>query len=628
MYTVGARIGYGMSLNYEPFLQGSYDVRRYDMDFDDNGFKRDSKGFRAAAGVKLSFPPRVSAEVLAGYLHQDYKDGKLEDVGTPDFSARLHWRPAVSTTITGYADRSLEETTLNGASGYLFTTGGATIRHRLRPRLELNTGFSISESDFQGIERADDLVEMAAGLSFFLSPRFVIEADYRFLRRDSTDNSQDYYRNQIGLRLRGQLYTVDRSRFAQTKVSAQRPSSYSTAGGPYVGAHIGLNGTDTKLHGPREAGESLTAKLGDFGVTGGLFGGYGIALKRWYLGVDLEGEASNTKWEHRKSPDGRRFSVERGASYGAGARLGRVFGQSSLLYGRVGAIETNFDTHYATGATTVNQDNEQTGLRYGVGAEVMATDRMFLRFDYSYTDYDEYDVDFGSGRDTFDNRESVFRAGLGYRWGSLQSRPNGNPLAANITGFFGGAQLGHGQLNTNFEALQREGSGNQDLVADFSDHGATWGLFGGYGIIEDGWYVGVELEGEASQARWDYNRHPSIRSFSIEKNFSYGGGARIGYVLQQNALVYGRFGVVRTDFNTQYLKGIDPLNQVDRNDTQTGIRFGVGMEIPTSEKVFIRLDYSYTDYDTYSFTTPQTFPDTVKFDNNESLFRLGLGIRL
>ena len=53
----------------------------------------------------------------------------------------------------------------------------------------------------------------------------------------------------------------------------------------------------------------------------------------------------------------------------------------------------------------------------------------------------------------------------------------------------------------------------------------------------------------------------------------------------------------------------------------------LGTEIPATERLFLRFDYTYTDYNSYSITTSHTNPDIVDFDNRESLFRVGGGIR-
>ena len=71
----------------------------------------------------------------------------------------------------------------------------------------------------------------------------------------------------------------------------------------------------------------------------------------------------------------------------------------------------------------------------------------------------------------------------------------------------------------------------------------------------------------------------------------------------------------------------DPDNDVDRDDTVVGTRFGVGAELPVTRSAFIRLDYSYTDYDNYQFVTSHDSADSMQFANNESLFRVGLLVR-
>jgi opacity protein-like surface antigen len=115
---------------------------------------------------------------------------------------------------------------------------------------------------------------------------------------------------------------------------------------------------------------------------------------------------------------------------------------------------------------------------------------------------------------------------------------------------------------------------------------------------------------------------------------SYGGALRVGYVLGNGALLYGRVGVVQTRFNTIYEKGNGTGAWIDQSDTLGGTRIGVGAEIPASESAFVRMDYSFTRYgDSISFVTTNGVgsgtpnPDDMTFKNYESLFRLGFGFR-
>ncbi|MDH3871548.1 MAG: porin family protein, partial [Gammaproteobacteria bacterium] len=113
----------------------------------------------------------------------------------------------------------------------------------------------------------------------------------------------------------------------------------------------------------------------------------------------------------------------------------------------------------------------------------------------------------------------------------------------------------------------------------------------------------------------------------VEKLDTRGISLRGGYLLGNGSLLYVRAGNVRSRFNTTWVKGGNRLNDVDRDDTVDGTRVGVGAELPVSRSVFARLDYSYTEYDSYDFVTAHGSADSMTFDNSETLFRLGLGVR-
>lgn len=113
----------------------------------------------------------------------------------------------------------------------------------------------------------------------------------------------------------------------------------------------------------------------------------------------------------------------------------------------------------------------------------------------------------------------------------------------------------------------------------------------------------------------------------MERKSDYGLALRLGYTLRNGTLLYGRVGPVRGRFNTTWVRGSNTAAHVDRTDTVSGVRYGVGAEIPVSADGFVRLDYVRSDYRAYDFTTMHAHPDQMSFDNRESLFRLGLGCR-
>mgnify|MGYP002063624341 CR=1 FL=1 len=77
-------------------------------------------------------------------------------------------------------------------------------------------------------------------------------------------------------------------------------------------------------------------------VTGGVFFGYGLQHRHWYLGVEGELEDANADWAATQDPDGREFSVEKMETWGAALRGGYVVDNGRLLYARAGKVRTRF----------------------------------------------------------------------------------------------------------------------------------------------------------------------------------------------------------------------------------------------------------------------------------------------
>jgi opacity protein-like surface antigen len=119
---------------------------------------------------------------------------------------------------------------------------------------------------------------------------------------------------------------------------------------------------------------------------------------------------------------GRDFSVEKKSDYGLALRLGYSLPNGTLLYGRGGPVRGRFNTNWAKGndvSSNIDRSYVVNGVRYGVGAEIPLGQFSFVRLDYTRTDYDSYGFrTLHSNPDEmdFDNKESLFRVGLGFRF--------------------------------------------------------------------------------------------------------------------------------------------------------------------------------------------------------------------
>jgi opacity protein-like surface antigen len=603
-----------------------FNNREYRTSVDDNGFNRDSDGIRAAAGVNYRFSPTLDGEIYAGWIYQDYADGALADVSTPDIGGRLNWRPADGTSLIFNAERSVEETTLSGASSYVLTGLSLDWLHWISEDVRLHAGANYAVHDYQGVNRTDHVYGVDLGIRRYLNPHTYVNAGYAFRGRQSDDIIQNYDQSRFMVRLGADLQPAYDAATTGTNNGAgpddagsMEPGSRSTF---YLGAQTGVLTSGTWLDGPRGAGGSLQADFADYGMAGELFAGYGYEVADWYFGLEGDISIADVEWDHSRLPGGRVFSVRRNWALGVSGMVGRRLMGGSLVYGRAGLKLAEFDTDYQTPSGSRFDDTlQQIGLGFGLGAEAPVSSNVSLRMEYDYTAFDDYDMVIPSGTDIFANNESGVWLGVSY---SLQGRaPDpADSKAAEFSGFYAGVQAGHGSLLSNDTTGPR--NAGSVLVADFGDTGFTGGVFAGYNAQFERWVFGGEVDAEISDAAWDHEREPTGRSFSLEKQYSLGASLRAGYVLGQAALVYARAGIVHSGLEYNFLRGMTALSA---DLGETGLRFGMGMEMPMTEQLNVRLDFTHTDYGRQSVFIPGVGNGEERFDVSETLFRLGTAYR-
>lgn len=251
-------------------------------------------------------------------------------------------------------------------------------------------------------------IEADAGDRAFLRAEYLVTSweDYEVAAGGGHGGTFDNFSNsEAQFRLGGGV------RFGARSAPDAAPAITDFAG-YYVGARIGHGALLSDNEGVRSGGTEVDIIRGSHGPVAGLFVGYGAMRDRLYAGVEIETDISGVNWNIERDPDGRIYSAERDYSAAVSARLGWRFGDSALLYGRVGAVRTRFEIPYETGGATAHSKEKVDGLRFGAGMEVALGDQTRLRLDYAVTEYDRYDVVYSSNSDSFDHSEAVMSIGL------------------------------------------------------------------------------------------------------------------------------------------------------------------------------------------------------------------------
>lgn len=186
------RVGYEVSPRFEPFVEASVNDRSYRLSRDDAGNKRDSWGWETVVGADFDLTGVTYGELYVGYLEQYYENSSFDTISGVSFGGNVTWNPSRLTTVTFGAARTVEETTVSGASGALQTELEVQVDHELRRNIILTADARAARRDYDGISREDDLAN--AGLSMrYLFNRFLeFHGGYSYALRDSNESGEDY----------------------------------------------------------------------------------------------------------------------------------------------------------------------------------------------------------------------------------------------------------------------------------------------------------------------------------------------------------------------------------------------------------------------------------------------------
>jgi hypothetical protein len=200
-WRVEGRVGWDVNTGVQAFVGGLYDRRDYDLALDDNGFNRDSQGYGVHGGVIVEVTGTVSAEAYLGYRRQSYDDPALPDIGGVAGGLNVIWAPTKLTTVTLTGERTVEEATQRGGSGYLSSVLSATVDHELRRNVVISLSGRYQHRRYEGIDRRDDVWRAGASVDYLMSRQFRLRAGYTHVTRDSTLPAEGFESNMIYVNL-------------------------------------------------------------------------------------------------------------------------------------------------------------------------------------------------------------------------------------------------------------------------------------------------------------------------------------------------------------------------------------------------------------------------------------------
>lgn len=114
---------------------------------------------------------------------------------------RAIWNVTRLTTVTATIDRSVEATTVAGASSRFDTLGEVQVDHELLRNLIVSAKAGYLNSDFDGTSREDDRYNVGLSADYYLTQGVKLSASATRDERDSNVPGGDFTRDVVLLRL-------------------------------------------------------------------------------------------------------------------------------------------------------------------------------------------------------------------------------------------------------------------------------------------------------------------------------------------------------------------------------------------------------------------------------------------
>jgi hypothetical protein len=175
------RVSYELTPALKPFVEVEGDSRVHDLEFDRNGYARDSTGGYAKAGTSFEFSRLLTGELSLGYAERDYVDNRLDRLQGLLTAASLTWTATPLTTAKFYSTTSIDETVVPGVSGVLTHLYTVEVDHDFQRWLTAIGKFTYGTLDYQGDGRSDKTYSIEGDLVYKMTRNLWIKGT---LRRD------------------------------------------------------------------------------------------------------------------------------------------------------------------------------------------------------------------------------------------------------------------------------------------------------------------------------------------------------------------------------------------------------------------------------------------------------------
>jgi hypothetical protein len=159
---------------------------------------------RAAAGLEFDFGEKLSGDISAGYVRENFDDDRLAPIAGPSVEANVNWSPIRGTIVAFNGSTEVEGSTTPGDSGSILYASRLNIERQMRSNLIGNLAGGAAYRDYSGTSDHDTILSAEASLTWWFNRYLGLTTRARHETVTSTLPDRDTKTNSIFIGLKAQ----------------------------------------------------------------------------------------------------------------------------------------------------------------------------------------------------------------------------------------------------------------------------------------------------------------------------------------------------------------------------------------------------------------------------------------
>lgn len=191
---VGARLDYALSPATAMFADVSTNLRDVNRGTAASAIERSSDGYQALVGVNFEITALMRGDIGVGYMRQKFDNPNTKDLEGFSTSAQVAWLPTQLTTVTLNASRTIEDSAVPDAPGYLSTNLRGRVDHELLRNVILTGQVGYGKDEYSQLvqsgaalaqAREDRRISAGVGATYLINRTLGVSATYNYLDQET-----------------------------------------------------------------------------------------------------------------------------------------------------------------------------------------------------------------------------------------------------------------------------------------------------------------------------------------------------------------------------------------------------------------------------------------------------------